>query len=68
MFLNIDKLSESRTPGSSLFHLEIVEGKKEFFKKFFTLKMGMLCIFLQVWDEMSISQESNGKGIEDARF
>ena len=34
MFLNIDKLSESRTPGSSLFHLEIAEGKKEFLKNF----------------------------------
>ena len=28
-FLNIDKLSELRMAGSSLFHSEIVEGKKD---------------------------------------
>ena len=51
-FLNIDKLSELRMAEYSLLHSEIVEGKKEFLKKlFFTLKMGMLYTFLQVWDE-----------------
>ena len=66
-FLNIDKLSELQMAGSSLFHSEIVEGKKEFLKKLcFTLKMGMSCTFLKVWDECG--QEINGKGIEDAHF
>ena len=51
-FLNIDKLSESRMASSSLFHSERVEGKKEFLKKLcFTLKMGMLCTALEVWNE-----------------
>ena len=58
-FLNINKLSELRMPWSSLFHSNIVEGKKEFLKKLcLTLKMGMLCTFLEL----------NEKGIEDARF
>ena len=34
IFLNINKLSELRIPGSSIFHIDIVEGKKEFFKKY----------------------------------
>ena len=58
-FLNINKLSELRMPGSSFFHSKIVEGKKEFLKKLcLTLKMGMLCTFLKL----------NEKGIEDVRF
>ena len=47
-FLNTDKLSELRMPGSILFHSEIVEGNKEFLKKLcFTLKMGMMRTFLE---------------------
>ena len=39
-FLNIDKLSESRMPWSSLFHSEIVEGKNGILKELcFALKM-----------------------------
>ena len=60
--------------GSSLFHSEIVEGKKEFLK---------MCIFEKVLNvlrlkreccvhflkyEMSALQELNGKGIRDAHF
>ena len=53
--------------GSSLFHSEIVEGKKKFLKKLcFTLKMGILRIFPEVWDECLTGL--NGKGIEDAHF
>ena len=48
-FLNIDKLSELRMAGSSLFHSEIVVGKKEFLKKLcFAEKIGMVCTFLEV--------------------
>ena len=48
-FLKIDKLSELRMAGSSLFYSEIVEEKTEFLKKLcFTLKKGMLCTFLEV--------------------
>ena len=50
-FLNTDKLSELRKSRSSLFHSEIVEVENEFLKKCFTLKMGMLCTYLEVWDE-----------------
>ena len=53
--LNIDKPWKLRMPEFSLFHSEIVKGKKEFFKKLcFTLKMGMLCTFLGAWDEWII--------------
>ena len=49
IFLNVDKLSELRMAGSSLFYSEIVEGKKEFLKKLcFTLKKGLMCTFLEV--------------------
>ena len=49
IFLNVDKLSELRMARSSLFYSEIVEGKKEFFKKLcFTLKKGLMCTFLEV--------------------
>ena len=38
--------------GSSLFYSEILEGKKESLKKLcFTLKKGLMCTFLEVWDE-----------------
>ena len=48
-FQNIDKLSELCMAGSSLFHSGIAEGKKDYLKKTcFTLKMGMLCTFLEV--------------------
>ena len=62
-FLNIDKLSELPMAGSSLFHSEIVEGKKEFLKKLcLTLKKGMLCIFLEVWDEcLTLAKTNNIK-------
>ena len=46
--LNIDKLSELRMPGSSLFHSEIVERNKDLKKLCFTLKMGIMCNFLKL--------------------
>ena len=39
-FLNIDKLSELWMAGSSLFHSEIVEGKKVFEKTMFYTENG----------------------------
>ena len=39
-FLNVDKFSELRRPGCSLFHSEIVKGKKEFLKKLFYVENG----------------------------
>ena len=46
-FLNVRKLSELQKLGCSLFHSEIVDGKKEFFNKLcFDLKMGRLWTLL----------------------
>ena len=46
----IRRLSELQKLGSNLFHSEIVDSKKEFFKKTcFDLKMGRLCTFLVVY-------------------
>ena len=66
-FRNIDKLSELRMTGISLFHSEIVEGKKEFLKKLcFTLKRECWIHFLKY--ERSAWQELNGKYVEGAYF
>ena len=56
-----------RMPRSSLFYSEIVQRKKLFLRKLcFTLKMGMLCKFLEVWDECLTGIK--WKNIEDPRF
>ena len=50
LFLKITKLFELRRVGSNLFHLMIVEGKKEPLKKFcLILKQRMLSTFLVVY-------------------
>ena len=59
--LKYRKLSELQRLGSSLFHEEIVEGKKEFLKNHF-LRWKWECWF----DPWSFLQEINGKEIEDA--
>ena len=59
--LKYRKLSELQRLGSSLFHEEIVEGKKEFLKNHF-LRWKWECWF----DPWRFLQKINGKEIEDA--
>ena len=59
--LKYRKISELQRLGSSLFHEEIVEGKKEFLKNHF-LRWKWECWF----DPWRFLQEINGKEIEDA--
>ena len=58
--LNIDKLSKLQMAGSSLFHSDIVEGKKEFC---YVLRLKRECCVHFLRYEMSTLQELNGKGI-----
>ena len=64
---NVDKLSELQRSGYSLFHSEMCKEIKSFEKAMFNVLNGN-AVYNDLKCEMSVSQELNAKGIEDALF
>ena len=58
-FLKISKKAELRISRSSLFHLLITDGKKEFLKLCLALKGVMLSEFLVVWNLLLLGIKLN---------